>query len=587
MRIVKNLAVIWAEKGGADILRKDRVNNLVRKETEKYSKEDFENGRDVGICAEKVASKLSIKRNNASADLNSLYREGKLIKIQGRPVNFLDRKTVEKLLGIELAGCSLEFNSACHLLALSEKLSLKGSPSRENNAQREQTEENARLASTKSLPVGRAGPAGNQDLSGNRGAFADLVGTNGSLKKAIESARAAILYPPQKLHTLLTGPTGVGKSTFAEKMYEYSIMEKKLPSDAPFIVFNCADYANNKELLLSQLFGHTRGAFTGADREKKGLVDQASGGILFLDEVHRLPPEGQEMLFLLLDKGIFRRLGETERYHRAKIFLIAATTEDPDEVLIKTFRRRLSVTIPLPGLGARPLPERFQLIKMFFQTEARRIGIEIFLPAQVIHALLLYNCPGNVGQLKNDVELLCAKGYMNYISRDDDRIYIDFSLLPEYIQKGLMQKNRYRKQLNRINELKGKGIVIYPDTDWRQIQPEITTGNFYREIKNKINFYKQRGLDEETITRILDKNINLFFETFQQNLDGYGEDRVSDDVHRAVSTVLEYAGKVLEYRFTAEMLQVLALHIQDLISKKINKGYFLPYFGHLRRIYPE
>ncbi|NRX13523.1 transcriptional regulator with AAA-type ATPase domain [Clostridium beijerinckii] len=82
-------------------------------------------------------------------------------------------------------------------------------------------------------------------------------------------------------------------------MYQYSKYIKKLPEDAPFVVFNCADYANNPQLLLSYIFGHIKGAFTGADKEKEGIVEKADGGILFLDEIHRLPPEGQEMIFYL------------------------------------------------------------------------------------------------------------------------------------------------------------------------------------------------------------------------------------------------------------------------------------------------
>lgn len=78
---------------------------------------------------------------------------------------------------------------------------------------------------------------------------------NTSLKIAIEKAKASILYPPNGMHTLLLGETGVGKSMFASLMHEYAIEVEQLPKDAPFIVFNCADYANNPQLLLGQLFG--------------------------------------------------------------------------------------------------------------------------------------------------------------------------------------------------------------------------------------------------------------------------------------------------------------------------------------------
>jgi Sigma-54 interaction domain. len=75
-----------------------------------------------------------------------------------------------------------------------------------------------------------------------------------------------------------------------------------MTKESPFIVFNCADYADNPQLLMSQLFGYVKGAFTGAESSKAGLVEKADGGILFLDEVHRLPSEGQEILFFYLTK---------------------------------------------------------------------------------------------------------------------------------------------------------------------------------------------------------------------------------------------------------------------------------------------
>ena len=93
-------------------------------------------------------------------------------------------------------------------------------------------------------------------------------------------------------------------------MFEYGKTMHRFAEDAPFVTFNCADYYNNPQLLISHVFGYVKGAFTGAEQSKAGLVEEADGGVLFLDEIHRLPPEGQEMIFYFMDTGTFNRLGD-------------------------------------------------------------------------------------------------------------------------------------------------------------------------------------------------------------------------------------------------------------------------------------
>ncbi|MFC0139377.1 sigma 54-interacting transcriptional regulator [Erwinia mallotivora] len=181
----------------------------------------------------------------------------------------------------------------------------------------------------------------------------NFVAENPSLCSAVAQAKAAVLYPPRGMNILLLGETGTGKSMFAEMLHAYAIATQRINKKAPFIIFNCADYASNPQLLLAQIFGTRRGAYTGADEEHPGLLEQASQGILFLDEVHRLPPEGQEMFFTLIDKGIYRRLGETSLDRSASVRIFAATTESPQSVLLKTFIRRFPVSIILPALRLR------------------------------------------------------------------------------------------------------------------------------------------------------------------------------------------------------------------------------------------
>ncbi|HHQ8780230.1 TPA: sigma 54-interacting transcriptional regulator, partial [Clostridioides difficile] len=163
-----------------------------------------------------------------------------------------------------------------------------------------------------------------------------------------------------------------------------------------------------------QLFGYVKGAFTGADKDKYGIVHEANNGILFLDEVHRLSAEGQEMLFLLMDKGIYRRLGEANKVHECRVMIIAATTEDPETAMLETFLRRIPVTIKIPSLEERGFQERMKLICYFFKEESIRIGAKLKVSKEVIKAFILYKCKGNIGQLKSDIQLICARAFLDY-----------------------------------------------------------------------------------------------------------------------------------------------------------------------------
>ncbi|MEX7298006.1 sigma 54-interacting transcriptional regulator [Klebsiella pneumoniae] len=106
-----------------------------------------------------------------------------------------------------------------------------------------------------------------------------------------------------------------------------------------------------------------------ADRNKTGLLDEADGSFLFLDEVHRLSAENQEKLFLFMDKGYFYRLGDNHQPCRSRVRFVFATTENTSNVLLKTFRRRIPVTVMLPSWESRPFTEQLALISHFFPTK--------------------------------------------------------------------------------------------------------------------------------------------------------------------------------------------------------------------------
>ena len=242
-------------------------------------------------------------------------------------------------------------------------------------------------------------------------AFMPLIGAQGSLADAVALCRSAVDYPGDGLPILLSGESGVGKSHLASLIYQYALERGVIAPAKPFVELNCADYANNPELLSATLFGYTRGAFTGADRDKRGAFDDADGGFLFLDEVHRLSAENQEKLFLFMDKGYFYRLGDNRNRHPASLRFIFATTENIETVLLNTFRRRIPVRVTLPNFISRPLIERIAQVNLFLRQEAINLRRDIHLDNQLMHQLVTSPVRGNIGELKNQIKVMCASAW--------------------------------------------------------------------------------------------------------------------------------------------------------------------------------
>jgi formate hydrogenlyase transcriptional activator len=207
---------------------------------------------------------------------------------------------------------------------------------------------------------------------------------------------------PTDSTVLIQGETGTGKELIARAIHNLSAR-----CGRPFIKLNCA--AIPFDLLESELFGHERGAFTGAIAQKIGRFELADKGTLFLDEVGDIPPGLQPKLLRVLQEQEFERLGST-RTHQVDVRLVAATNRNlVDMVNRNEFRSdlyyRLNVfPVPLPPLRARreDIPA---LVEHFVEIYARRMGKEIeHIPPETMSALVSYQWPGNIRELQNFIE---------------------------------------------------------------------------------------------------------------------------------------------------------------------------------------
>ncbi|SHI63072.1 Transcriptional regulatory protein LevR, contains PRD, AAA+ and EIIA domains [Geosporobacter subterraneus DSM 17957] len=214
----------------------------------------LEERNPAGVFAFELGEVLKMDRANISRHLNELYKQNKLDRVEGRPVRYRSS-------------------------ASQAKTYIEKNPGKENSLDR-------------------------------------MVGAAYSLQVSVQQAKAAVLYPPRGLHTLLLGETGVGKSMFAELMYKFALETNMIKPNAPFIRFNCADYADNPQLIVTQIFGVKKGAYTGADRDREGLLKQAEAKIYALKNKGMKEGEINQILNIDIDSHFERYIGNLPHKYR-------------------------------------------------------------------------------------------------------------------------------------------------------------------------------------------------------------------------------------------------------------------------------
>ncbi|NLZ43053.1 MAG: nitrogen regulation protein NR(I), partial [Comamonadaceae bacterium] len=228
------------------------------------------------------------------------------------------------------------------------------------------------------------------------GAPAELLGRSPAMQGLF---RAIGRLSPSSVTVLVTGESGTGKELVARALHRHSPR-----AGGPFVAINTA--AIPRDLLESELFGHERGAFTGAQALRRGRFEQAAGGTLFLDEIGDMPLELQTRLLRVLSDGLYHRVGGHQPLE-ADARVIAATHQDLEQrVREGSFREDLYHRLNVIRLRLPPLRERREdialLARLFLERSARVLGVETRrLDAAALARLLAFDFPGNVRQLEN------------------------------------------------------------------------------------------------------------------------------------------------------------------------------------------
>lgn len=491
-------------------------------------------GLDAVYSTEEIANAVGASRANVSSDLNRLFEERLVEKLPGWPVKY-----------------------------------------------------RASSALLTPIPTEKSRTA----LAEADAVFDCFVGHNGSMSMEIEKAKAAVLYPLNGLPLLIGGKTGVGKTTFAKLLYEYAKRAKRIEPDAQFVSFNCADYSNNPQLIMAQLFGYARGAYTGAEDEHAGLVEAADGGVLFLDEVHRLPETAQEMLFFLMDFSQYRRLGEADTTRTSHPIIIMATTEDKDSALLAAFNRRIPISITLPTLAERSPFERFQLIQQLFQNEAAKLKLDLRADALTVKALLAYDCPGNVGQLENDIRVACARAYVECLMGRQTFLSIGITDFPFHVKDGLRQIRSIYSDINLIAhdlDIRVQDAAAEPPEAFASGSQET---DIYDLLAQQYQAFAQNTQDRDTLELAMTLDIESYIRELMERHDGENRKVFVEFLSKQAVEVAQKADAIIkcELGITLEerYRKIIAMHLDTAISRvKAKKPIVCPVLNRIQEEQP-
>jgi two-component system response regulator AtoC len=286
-----------------------------------------------------------------------------------------------------------------------------------------------------------------------------LVGTSPPMQALAETLRKVAGYPST---VLITGESGSGKERVARSLHALSDR-----ADAPFVAVNCGAIPEN--LLESELFGHVRGAFTGAIREHPGLFEQADGGTLLLDELGEMPKTLQVKLLRVLQEQVLRRVGGSKDI-QVDVRVVGATARDLErEVAAGRFRDDLYYRLNVVHLKMPPLRARTEdlpaLVEHFIDSFNLRFDKRVSgLEPDALRRLMAYDWPGNVRELENVVEramllaegnILCSQDLPEFRARvDGDSEDLSIKSRSATLERGLIQQALARTEGNRSQAAK-------------------------------------------------------------------------------------------------------------------------------------
>lgn len=393
----------------------------------------------------------------------------------------------------------------------------------------------------------------------NEDCWNELIGCNGSLRNAIQLAKAAILYPRKTLNVLLSSKSGCGTTSFAYMMFRFAKEHHILKENAVYVKINCSHYSKNVSALNDDLFGEN-------GKLENSYFARAKGGMLFIDYFDLLNAKQQSRIFVFLETGKIYSEDNTEFIDCSDVALVLACSPQN----MSQLNRRIPVVIELPELKERPLEEKFDLINHFFSIEAFNSDRSIEASIDAIKALLLSDYTYNVKELEIEIKSACANAYVRVVSDGNQSINVYLNDFNRQIKRNLL---KLKDNAQEIDKLLGMEKYILYDKSKGYLNRN--SENLYNKIKTQYDELYNRGINPVSIESVINNHIKTLFNQYSYSYSTYEDDSrnleqlskiVDKKIISIVSIFLDACKKEFNRDYKPSVFYGLCLHVNALIS---------------------
>lgn len=392
--------------------------------------------------------------------------------------------------------------------------------------------------------------------------FTNLIGHNGSLRNAIQLAKAAILYPSSSLNVLLSSSQGSGTTYFATLMFDFAKEKGVLLENAPFVKLNCRHYSKSVSVLDDELFGK------GNDLLDSCFI-RARGGMLFIENFDLLEARQQSFVYDFIETGKLYSKDRNRYLECENVFLVISCTQQN----ITHINEKIPVTIKLPELKDRDMKERFELINNFFSIEALNSNRSIEVTSEAMKALLLTDFNYGIKELEFEIKTACANAYVRVVNEVNQKMCVCKNDLQKQIKNSLL---KLREKSSEIDILLGYSEIIYYDKNkgFQDQYLDKDSNDLYIEIKKQYDELANRGINDSSIENVINTHIQSLFKEYSYNKmhdTTNNLEQLSKIVDNNVITVVENwlntCQQKLNKTFKSNVFYGLCLHINSLLNK--------------------